>query len=81
MVRRSRRASGSRRTRRRSRHSMKSRRVRRMRHTRGRGRRGGGDTCASENDIGNEHTSENGNKYVCGCSMENGVTTCKWHLQ
>ena len=38
MVRRSRRASGSRRTRRRSRHSMKSRRVRRMRHTRGRGR-------------------------------------------
>lgn len=38
MVRRSRHASGSRRTRRRSRHSMKSRRVRRMRHTRGRGR-------------------------------------------
>ena len=38
MVRRSRHASSSRRTRRHTRHSMKSRRVRRMRHTRGRGR-------------------------------------------
>ena len=80
MVRRSRRASG-RRTRRHSRNLMKSRRVRRMRHTRGRGRRGGEANCASENDIGNTKTGDNGNEYKCGCSMENGVSTCKWYLQ